>query len=250
MDLIIIMPITAAFSVVFLILLKIYLKLREYFPVTVECWFCCKKTKVPFGEAHSWECLNCNQYNGFLEDGDYNRLIPAQYDALLNVPRFTSNAREQHCGMRSSPTLCANCNDNQEMKIAQLARFTPFNPNNFDIEIEKYSEHLERIYSICSSCESTVAEVFKKQNKLYGLKSPNSERKKLTSKMRPLTAAKRSLLFTHYATLLLGAVLFYSSTRNLSQSRVSRLYEPIGQPSQSSVVIENKLYQAKPIKRN
>ncbi|XP_022199116.1 transmembrane protein 201 homolog [Nilaparvata lugens] len=217
MDLMIIMPITAALSVVFLILLKIYLRIREYFPVSVNCWFCCKRSKVPFGDANSWDCKSCNQYNGFLEDGDYNRLIPAQYDELLNVPRFASNAREQYSGMRSSPTLCANCNSNQQMKIAQLAMFMPFNPNNYDKEIEKYSEQLEKIYGICSSCEATVAEVMKKQNKLYGLKFPNSNKNKPISKVPPVTAVKRPILLTYYATLLLCAVLFYSSTRNISQ---------------------------------
>lgn len=31
----------------------------------VNCWFCNHDTVVPYGNRNSWDCPNCDQYNGF-----------------------------------------------------------------------------------------------------------------------------------------------------------------------------------------
>ena len=42
----------------------------------VQCWFCHQHTKVSYSERNSWRCprSECGQYNGFKEDGDYNKV--------------------------------------------------------------------------------------------------------------------------------------------------------------------------------
>ena len=38
---------------------------RPRFPVAVNCWFCNKNTRVPYGNRDRWDCPHCEQYNGF-----------------------------------------------------------------------------------------------------------------------------------------------------------------------------------------
>ena len=38
---------------------------------------------MPYGNRNCWDCLHCEQYNGFTEDGDYNKAIPSQYDVSI-----------------------------------------------------------------------------------------------------------------------------------------------------------------------
>lgn len=51
---------------------------RPRIKTSVECWFCRKSTKVEYQQRNSFTCPSCEQYNGFTEDGDYNRRIPGQ----------------------------------------------------------------------------------------------------------------------------------------------------------------------------
>ena len=44
----------------------------------------------------------------------------------------------------TSNGLCHGCNLNQELKIRQLAKFTPVNANREEEELEKYRKYMER----------------------------------------------------------------------------------------------------------
>ncbi|MBN3326181.1 TM201 protein, partial [Atractosteus spatula] len=97
--------------------------------VQVNCWFCSQDTVVPYGNRNCWDCPNCEQYNGFQENGDYNKPIPAQYMEHLNhgvsaglpVPQTPKTLQFVNCQM----LLCKKCNNNQTLKIKQLASFAP-----------------------------------------------------------------------------------------------------------------------------
>ncbi|KAG8142358.1 hypothetical protein E2320_006286 [Naja naja] len=96
---------------------------------TVNCWFCNQDTVVPYGNRNCWDCPNCEQYNGFEENGDYNKPIPAQYMENLNhvisgAGAFYDPTKPQQW-VSSQVLLCKKCNNHQTMKIKQLASFTP-----------------------------------------------------------------------------------------------------------------------------
>ena len=50
--------------------------------------------------------------------------------------------------------LCHGCNLNQELKIRQLAKFTPVDVNREEEELEKYRKYMERTYKLCRKCEA------------------------------------------------------------------------------------------------
>ncbi|XP_053173410.1 transmembrane protein 201 [Scomber japonicus] len=135
----------------------------------VNCWFCNQDSVVPYGNRNCWDCPNCDQYNGFQENGDYNKPIPAQYMEDLN---------HGVCGNLPSPVppntlqwvssqmlLCKKCNRNQPAKIKQLASFIPRDDENYDEEIEAYKHHLEQTYKLCPPCQAAVDYYIKYQNR-------------------------------------------------------------------------------------
>lgn len=69
------------------------------------------------------------------QDGSYTKTIPEQHDQRYNKTVFNilqNDIKESKNG------LCHRCNIIQEMKVKQLASFTPINENNFDREVEKF----------------------------------------------------------------------------------------------------------------
>ncbi|TDH10625.1 hypothetical protein EPR50_G00077750 [Perca flavescens] len=135
----------------------------------VNCWFCDRNTVVPYGNRNCWDCPNCDQYNGFQENGDYNKPIPAQYMENLNhgvsgsLPSSETPKTLQwvNCQM----LLCRKCNNNQTIKIKQLASFIPRDDENYDEEIEAYKHHLEQTYKLCRPCQTAVEYYIKYQNR-------------------------------------------------------------------------------------
>ncbi|KAM9350841.1 transmembrane protein 201 [Symphorus nematophorus] len=135
----------------------------------VNCWFCNQDTVVPYGNRNCWDCPNCDQYNGFQENGDYNKPIPAQYMEHLNhgvsggLPSSETPKTLQwvNCQM----LLCRKCNNNQSVKIKQLASFIPRDDENYDEEIEAYKHHLEQTYKLCRPCQTAVEYYIKYQNR-------------------------------------------------------------------------------------
>ncbi|XP_061114978.1 transmembrane protein 201-like isoform X1 [Conger conger] len=137
--------------------------------VNVNCWFCDQDTEVPYGNRNCWDCPYCDQYNGFQENGDYNKPIPAQYLEHLNhgvSPGFSlheSPRRPQR--VNGQLLLCKKCNNNQTLKIRQLSSFLPREDDKYDEEIEVYKHHLEQTYKLCRPCQTTAEYYIKHQNR-------------------------------------------------------------------------------------
>ncbi|XP_028714283.1 transmembrane protein 201 isoform X1 [Peromyscus leucopus] len=135
----------------------------------VNCWFCSQDTLVPYGNRNCWDCPHCEQYNGFQENGDYNKPIPAQYLEHLNhvvssVPSPRDPAQPQQW-VSSQVLLCRRCSHHQTTKIKQLAAFTPREEGRYDEEIEVYRHHLEQMYKLCRPCQAAVEYYIKHQNR-------------------------------------------------------------------------------------
>ncbi|XP_028663731.1 transmembrane protein 201 isoform X1 [Erpetoichthys calabaricus] len=137
--------------------------------VSVNCWFCNQDTVVPYGNRNCWDCPTCEQYNGFQENGDYNKPIPAQFMEHLNhgvsggivMPSTAKSLQWVNCQM----LLCKKCNNNQTLKIRQLASFVPREEDKYDEEIEVYKHHLEQTYKLCRPCQTAVEYYIKHQNR-------------------------------------------------------------------------------------
>ncbi|KAG7472755.1 hypothetical protein MATL_G00112300 [Megalops atlanticus] len=130
--------------------------------VQVNCWFCNQDTEVPYGNRNCWDCPNCEQYNGFQENGDYNKPIPAQYLEHLNHG-VSAGVSQQWVSCQM--LLCKKCNNNQTLKIKQLASFMPREDEKYDEEIEVYRHHLEQAYKLCRPCQTAVEYYIKHQNR-------------------------------------------------------------------------------------
>uniref|UniRef100_A0A8C5N385 Transmembrane protein 201 n=1 Tax=Leptobrachium leishanense TaxID=445787 RepID=A0A8C5N385_9ANUR len=136
----------------------------------VNCWFCNQNTVVPYGNRNCWDCPNCEQYNGFQENGDYNKPIPAQHSEHLNhvvsgssrIPDMIKPQQWVNCQM----LLCKKCNNNQTTKIKQLSSFEARDEVGiYDEEIEVYKHHLEQTYKLCRPCQAAVEYYIKHQNR-------------------------------------------------------------------------------------
>ncbi|CAM4653537.1 unnamed protein product [Lepidochelys olivacea] len=137
--------------------------------MSVNCWFCNQDTVVPYGNRNCWDCPYCEQYNGFQENGDYNKPIPAQYMEHLNhvvsgATTFCDPTKPQQW-VSSQILLCKKCNNHQTMKIKQLASFAPREEGKYDEEIEVYKHHLEQTYKLCRPCQAAVEYYIKHQNR-------------------------------------------------------------------------------------
>ncbi|XP_045155058.1 transmembrane protein 201 [Echinops telfairi] len=135
----------------------------------VNCWFCNQDTVVPYGNRNCWDCPHCEQYNGFQENGDYNKPIPAQYLEHLNhgvssVPSPQDPSQPQQW-VSSQILLCKRCSHHQTTKIKQLAAFAPREESRYDEEIEVYRHHLEQTYKLCRPCQAAVEHYIKHQNR-------------------------------------------------------------------------------------
>nr|XP_022902101.1 uncharacterized protein LOC111414874 isoform X1 [Onthophagus taurus] len=164
----IILPIVAATLVIFIILVNLIIKCRQQFSVKVNCWFCNESTKVPYENRNAFNCPNCSQYNGFDESGGYNKDIPEQHDELLNVctpQMFKINRKSSLNG------LCRLCNNNQRLKVYQLASFIPLNEENYDAEVDHFGKQLEKAYKLCPECDFKVKQTLITQQKwILGMK--------------------------------------------------------------------------------
>ncbi|XP_022121976.2 uncharacterized protein LOC110997909 isoform X1 [Pieris rapae] len=146
-----------------LLLLKLIYNLRSTLRWRVNCWFCNSNFWVKFINRNSWTCPNCEQYNGFTKDGDYNKPIVTANNELKAPNAFK----------RSPPKngLCKMCNINQQLKVTQLANFVPMNEKNFEHEIEMYKSQLEKAYKLCSPCKQVIQmKLHKEKESMLGSK--------------------------------------------------------------------------------
>lgn len=144
-----------------------YKIIRRRFPVAVSCWFCGEKCEIPWDQINAWDCSHCDQYNGFAEDGHYNKTIPAQFCEELNIrPHIKSKSRVVANGKADQTTsiLCGNCSRNQCLKVKQLANFVPLAEESFDVEVDAYRHHLEQVYRLCHVCDTSVRKELARQD--------------------------------------------------------------------------------------
>lgn len=193
---------------------------------SVNCWFCNQNTVVPYGNRNCWDCPNCDQYNGFQENGDYNKPIPAQYMENLNHGVSGGHPSSEppktlqwvNCQM----LLCRKCNNNQTSKIKQLASFIPRDDENYDEEIEAYKHHLEQTYKLCRPCQAAVEYYIKYQNRQLRTVLLNHQlrRSRETDKafIKSVYAGSSpiAVIFLRILSFLICAFLFASSSVDLS----------------------------------
>lgn len=137
-------------------------KLKNRWPVKVNCWFCNNDSKIYRQQRDWWLCPFCDQHNGFTEDGDYNYDIPEQHNgSTKHSVRYTEISTPKESGIKNG--LCAKCNRNEEVKMSQLANFEPSNNKKYDLELEIFKKNLELKYKLCQKCSKVVKGVLSKQ---------------------------------------------------------------------------------------
>ncbi|CAL2033035.1 unnamed protein product [Caenorhabditis brenneri] len=157
----------------------LYKAIRPKIKTSVECWFCHAKTKVHYDDRNSFTCPSCEQYNGFTEDGDYNRRIPGQQytapkrfcEPVKQVPAKLNGFLHRFSGVNMSPKaangLCAECNLGQEIIMKKVAEFEPVDEERWNEELEDYRYKLERTYQLCQRCTLQVHHKLETDKKEY-----------------------------------------------------------------------------------
>lgn len=170
--------------IVLLCLMVIYNVIRKLsvsLPYRVNCWSCNHNYWVKFRDRNSWTCPGCDQYNGFTKEGDYNKPLTAE---IANVP-YKSYTTRASWSLPSWNGLCYKCNNDLQIKIAQLASFVPMNEKKYDEEVEAYNEHLEKSYTLCKPCQRVLQKKMHREKEvLLGAKVVQSrmQDKKLCAK--------------------------------------------------------------------
>lgn len=142
-----------------------YHRRRKKSPVKVNCWFCNRDSLVHYGNKNCWDCPYCDQYNGFDQDGGYNKPIPSQHDESLNHSAAAIlPAKGPKALLQESNGLCQKCNQNQQMKIAQLSRFIPKNQDQEDLELDAYIHQLDCEYRLCNRCLMVLRQTLSRQD--------------------------------------------------------------------------------------
>lgn len=72
-----------------------------------------------------------------LQDGDYSKLIPEQYDERLSNKKLNLMTPDRDT-LPNLNGLCRTCNANQELKIRQIASYVPLKEKEYDQEIELF----------------------------------------------------------------------------------------------------------------
>ncbi|XP_050539549.1 uncharacterized protein LOC126904505 isoform X2 [Daktulosphaira vitifoliae] len=155
----------------------IYTYVRKFYPITVNCWFCNSNFSVPYENKSEFTCSQCGQFNGFKDDGSYSKEILEQHDEILNNDHFVvsqNNTKENKNG------LCNRCNIIQEIKIKQLASFTPSKEKYFDKEIDAFKNNLEKTLKLCHKCDLYTKKILFIQQQRYSLKQISNRFQTLT----------------------------------------------------------------------
>nr|XP_029709579.1 uncharacterized protein LOC115255629 isoform X1 [Aedes albopictus] len=216
---------------------NLFHNVRKRFPIRVNCWFCNVNTRVPYESSNSWFCPSCTQYNGFTEDGDYNREIPAQYQSRLNPQ---ANITDDDKISYSTPHngLCFGCNRNQELKIHQLASFVPDVEEDYDEEVEEYKRELEQTYKLCSRCErvvkrtlndvkrnilgSKLAQIGTKGLKVFDMHMKESEKQIAVRRLKTLA----NVCLAAISVILLMKIVQIVNQMDLSRKRLESVFGP------------------------
>ncbi|XP_067639895.1 uncharacterized protein [Eurosta solidaginis] len=119
-------------------------------------------------------CPDCEQYNGFTNDGDYNRDMFQQFNCSnksVGIARLDQSSTERDTSVSAlSATknngLCHECNEAQRLKVEKLAQFEPKSESRFDAELHCYKSKLEEQYRLCGTCERHLRKVLHEKKKI------------------------------------------------------------------------------------
>ncbi|KAI0989415.1 hypothetical protein GJ496_006291 [Pomphorhynchus laevis] len=169
-----------------------------------NCWFCCQDQDVDSSQSEWWKCKFCDQYNGFLEDGDYRYPVPGMYSSAYNpsnlnvtddmvsmqnhkrsnlIRRTNPSVKRPivnlHQSMNSKSIFCPQCSDTLALKVRQAAIFVPINPANYKKEYDDHKHMLEKQYPLCNRCEQNVHYELMRQNSVFQQNIPIDSFKKV-----------------------------------------------------------------------
>eukprot|EP00164_Ancoracysta_twista_P003099 GFYU01004134.1.p1 GENE.GFYU01004134.1~~GFYU01004134.1.p1 ORF type:complete len:662 (+),score=75.49 GFYU01004134.1:146-2131(+) len=143
--------------------------------VSVNCWFCNADFEVPTALENQFDCPYCEQYNGFDEDGGYNKVIPGQqYTSSPTQSRALQTAYQMNCvsppiiKLPAQVELCQRCQHNQELLVKRLASYDP--DDSPGLVVAGQSERLatwtmERDVDAVESTRGRIGEVFTRAEK-------------------------------------------------------------------------------------
>jgi len=181
----------------------------------LECHFCCNKFKVSYADRNCWTCPECEQYNGFTEDGDYNRDLDLTSGP---VTRFATN--QNTSDQTPGNGLCHQCNLNQEVKMRSL---NGFKCSNIDAkykdemtveeleEVRRYDdsrEYLDRTYRLCPECDDKVNSYISDQDRSLAGQLNEFRAGKIRNKLK-VTGQKcrKSLIKSTYYPLVVSVIM-------------------------------------------
>ncbi|KAH9514197.1 hypothetical protein Btru_030515 [Bulinus truncatus] len=183
--------------------------------ITVNCWFCNENSEIQKADKQSWTCSSCKQYNGFTEEGDYNKELSEQYN-VKDYKTKTLCTPMDSGGVQS--LLCESCSKNQVMKVRQLATFTPFHEVDYDQEVDMYKDYLEHLYSLCKTCEFKVRDYLYDQDSTLLSQLDETQHQKLANfSQRDITAIDSIQMSRHrsYKNVMAMIMLLHSSLCSL-----------------------------------
>lgn len=181
--------------------------------IRVNCWFCNENSIINIADKDGWTCRDCEQFNGFTPDGDYNRPIKEQQDIKLHKTGVLCSSDQ----VQKVPSLlCEACSQNQVIKVRQLAAFAPFNEFEYDKEIDMYKDYLENVYTLCSKCQKGVTDYLRTQNAAIVDKMDQTQKKILDNLSKkddlseddPVTVTVNT---RHHRVMMLKMVFFLST---------------------------------------
>ncbi|GMS84657.1 hypothetical protein PENTCL1PPCAC_6832, partial [Pristionchus entomophagus] len=117
----------------------------------VNCWFCNGNQWVPMRDRRQFTCDCCGQYNGFNEDGGYDKVIREQHRVIPTKTRYASAEGFQQ-GVSDSP-FCSRCEDAMERRRKAIADWEPDDEEEWTAQYDDYRMKMERIYPLCERCE-------------------------------------------------------------------------------------------------
>jgi hypothetical protein len=159
----------------------------------VSCWFCNKESSVFILNKNSWNCENCNQYNGFKKDGDYNRMIPEMQKENKKSFCINSINKQTSESTKSTNLLCDRCNNMQEQKLNELNKFEARVEEHYDEELKIFKSKLDHIYDLCRPCKLKLNQHLQRQDLQIGYYLSNDKIQKSNSTLKTALQSKNIL---------------------------------------------------------
>ncbi|KAJ8682828.1 hypothetical protein QAD02_018620 [Eretmocerus hayati] len=156
-------PLISAGILTLVTFITIVIKLRNRWPVRVNCWFCDSNAQIHRQSLNWWLCPQCEQYNGFSEDGDYRFEIPEQHELQKKGASNNKWYCQKSKVSTSKYSLCRECNRREELKLSKLRELEDSADLNNDEQIARFERTFEKKYPLCSRCQNVVQRVLCKQ---------------------------------------------------------------------------------------